>query len=74
MSEAILTCLSASLSLRILCIMLLIFVNIWHLSDGNIDAIKAELMLNFESIRLTETNLPHARVTDFDLCGFLYFT
>ena len=45
-------------------------VNIQSLSDGKIDAIKAELMLNFDIICLTETNLPHARVTDFDLSGF----
>ena len=27
-------------------------------------------MLNFDIICLTETNRPHARVTDFDLSGF----
>ena len=45
--------------------------NIQSLCDGKIDAIKAELMLNFD-ICLTETNLPHARVTDFDQQSFLY--
>ena len=45
-------------------------VNIRSLSDGKIDTIKAELMLNIDMISLTETNLPHARLTDFDLSGF----
>ena len=45
-------------------------VNILSLSDGKIDAIKAELILNFDIICLTETTFPHSRVTDFDLCGF----
>ena len=45
-------------------------VNIRSLSDVKVDAIKAELMLDFDVICLTESNLPHAQVTDLKLLGF----
>ena len=45
-------------------------VNIRSLSDINVDAIKAELMLDFDVICLTESNLPYAQVTNLKLLGF----
>lgn len=45
-------------------------VNVRSLSDDKINAIEAELMLEYDVICLTETNLPHARVNDLKLNGF----
>ena len=45
-------------------------VNIRSLYDEKMYAIKAELSQEFDIICVTETNLPHARVTDLTLPGF----
>ena len=45
-------------------------VNVRSLNNSKIDAIKAELMLNFDLICLTETHLPYADVNDTSLPGF----
>ena len=44
--------------------------NVRSLNSDKIDAIKAELVENFDIICLTETNLPHANVDDLALMGF----
>ena len=45
-------------------------INVRSLSDQKLNGIKAELLLDFDLFCITETNLPHARVTDLDLPGF----
>ena len=45
-------------------------INIRSLNDDKIDAIKAEMVTEYDIICLTETNLPTARVTDLNLIGF----
>ena len=45
-------------------------VNVRSLTDDRINAIKAELISDYDLICLTETNLPHARVTDLTIQGF----
>ena len=42
-------------------------INIRSLNDDKIDAIKAEMITEYDIICLTETNLPTARVTDLNL-------
>ena len=45
-------------------------VNVRSLNLEKVDAIKAELVPNFEIICLSETHLPHANVTDLNINGF----
>ena len=45
-------------------------INIRSLNDDKIDAIKAEIVNEYDIICLTETNLPTARVTNLNLNGF----
>ena len=45
-------------------------VNVRSLNDDKMDAIKAEMLLEYDIICLTETNLPTARVNDLNLNGF----
>ena len=45
-------------------------VNIRSLNEDKMDAIRAEMLLNFDIICLTETNLPAANVNDLTLDGF----
>ena len=45
-------------------------VNVRSLSDNKINAIKAELLLDFDIICLTETFMPNSNVTDLTLNGF----
>ena len=48
----------------------IIHVNIRSLNDHKMDAIRAELLLDYDIICLTETNLPTAKVNDLNLEGF----
>ena len=45
-------------------------LNIRSLNDEKIDALKAEVVLDYDVICLTETNLPYANVNDLTLNGF----
>ena len=45
-------------------------VNIRSLNDDKMDAVRAELVMDYDIICLTETNLPSANVTDLNLNGF----
>ncbi len=45
-------------------------VNIRSLNDEKMNAIRAELLLDYDIICLTETNLPAANVSDLNLDGF----
>ena len=45
-------------------------VNVRSLNEDKVNAIKAEFLLDYDIICLTETNLPYARATDLTLQGF----
>ena len=45
-------------------------INIRSLNDDKVDAIKAEMLLEYDVICRSETNLPTARVEDLSLNGF----
>ncbi len=45
-------------------------INVRSLNDNKINALKAEIVGDSDIICITESNLPHARVSVLDLIGY----